>query len=136
MAFLAAPAEFLSFLVKQIFDDAQAEDVGRKLAAYEIFSPKDFWGFFSAGPSIYDFWKDHVDWERKGGILSKLTDMLIKLQNNEKEALGETDRLLDSHLDNPIDKKTNETLTTTWLAKYSYRLHLTQECTHQNLGSM
>ena len=93
-------------------------------------------GFFSAGPSIYDFWKDHVDWERKGGILSKLRDMRSKLQNNEKEALEESDRLLDSRLDNPIDKKTNETLTITWLAKYSYRLHPTPEGTHQILGSM
>ena len=136
MAFLAPPADFLSFLVKQKFDDAQAEDVGRKLAAYEIFSPKEFFGFFSAGPSIYDFWEYHADWERKGGILSKLRDMLIKLQTHEKEALEESDRLLDSRLDNPIDKQTNETLTTTWLAKYSYRLHPTQECTHQILGSM
>ena len=68
MAFLAVPSDFLAFLAKQMFDDAQAEDVGRKLAAYEIFSPKSFLGFFSAGTSIYDFWKDHLDWERKGGI--------------------------------------------------------------------
>ena len=114
----AVPADVLAFPCKQGFDDAQAEDIGRKFAAYEIFSPKDVWGFFSAGPSIYDFWKDHVDWERKEGILSKLRDMLIKLQNNEKEALEESDRLLDSRLENPIDKKTNKTLTTTWLAKY------------------
>ena len=107
MAFLAVPSDFLAFLAKQHFDDAQAEDVGRKLAAYEIFSPKYFLCFFSAGPSIYDFWKDHLDWERKGGILSKLRDMLIKLQNHEKEALEESDRLLDSRLDNPINKKTN-----------------------------
>ena len=84
MAFLEVPSDFLAFLAKQHFDDAQAEDVGRKLVAYEIFSPKELLVFFSAGPSIYDFWKDHLDWERKGGILSKLKDMLIKLQNHEK----------------------------------------------------
>ena len=85
----AALSDFLAFLAKQKFDDAQAEDVGRTLAAYEIFSPKYCLGFFSAGPSIYDFWKDHLDWERKGGILSKLRDMLIKLQHSEKESLEE-----------------------------------------------
>ena len=62
--------------------------------------------------------------------------MLLKLQRSEQQALEESDRLLDSRLDNPIDKKTNETLTTSWLAKYSYRLHPTQEGTHQILGSI
>ena len=62
--------------------------------------------------------------------------MLIKLQNSEKEVLELSRRQLDSRLDNPIDKKTNKTLTTTWLARYSYRLHPTQEGTRQILGSM
>ena len=62
--------------------------------------------------------------------------MLFKVQSSEKEALEKSDRLLDSRLDNLIDKKTNQTLTTSWLAKYSYRLHPTQEGTHQILGSM
>ena len=133
---VTVPADFLAFLNKQGFEEAQAEDVGWKLAAYEILSQKNRSGIFSAGPSIYDFWGDHSDWERKGGILSKLRDMLIKLQHSEKEALEESNRLLDSRLDNPIDKHMNKTLTTTWLAKYSYRLHPTQEGTHKILGSM
>ena len=62
--------------------------------------------------------------------------MLLKLQRSEKEALEDSGRLLDSRLDSSIDKKTNETLTTTWLAKYSYRLNPTQEGTHQIPGSM
>ena len=36
----AVPDNFLAFLNKQVFEEAQAQDVGRKLAAYEIFSPK------------------------------------------------------------------------------------------------
>ena len=99
------PEDFLALTNKQGFEEAQAFDVGLKLAAYEILSPKEFLGYFSAGPSIYDFWRDRKDWERKGGLLSKLRDMLIKLQNGEKEAIEESDRLLDSRHDNPTDQK-------------------------------
>ena len=51
----AVPGDLLAFLNKQVFDKAQALDVGRKLAAYEIISSKEFLGYFSAGPSIYEF---------------------------------------------------------------------------------
>ena len=100
------PADFLAFLNNQGFEEAKAEDVGRKLAAYKIFSPKEFLGLFSAGPSIHDFWSDQSDWERKGSTLSKLRDMLIKLQNSETETLEESDRLLDSRLDVSIIRST------------------------------
>ena len=60
----------------------------------------------------------------------------MNLQNNEKEAFEESDRLPDSPLDNPIEKKINETFITTWLARYSYRLHPSQEGTHQILRGM
>ena len=95
--------------------------------------PMICWGCFLAGPSIWEFWREHKDWERKGGLLSQMRDMVIKFQNDEKEALEESDRLLVSRLDNPIDKKTNETLTTTWLARHSCCLHPAQEGTHQIL---
>ena len=36
----AVPDDFLAFLNKQGFEEAQALDVGQKLAAYEIISPK------------------------------------------------------------------------------------------------
>ena len=62
--------------------------------------------------------------------------MLLKLQSSGKEALGESDRLLDSRLDNAIEQKTNETLTITWLAKHSCRLYPSQEGTYKILGSM
>ena len=80
---VTVPVDFLAFLKKLGFEEAQAEDVGQKLAAYEIFSQKQFLGFFSAGPSICYIWRDHSDWEQKGGILSKLRDMFIKLQHSE-----------------------------------------------------
>ena len=46
-----SPGDFLAFINKQGFEEAQALDVG----LYEILSPKEFLGYFSAGPSIYDF---------------------------------------------------------------------------------
>ena len=43
---------------------------------------------------------------------------------------------MDPTLDNPIDAKTNKTLTGTRLQAYGYRLHATQEAEKQILGCM
>ena len=43
---------------------------------------------------------------------------------------------MDPEVDNPIDKTAHDTLTRSWLFMYGYRLHPSQEGTHQVLGSM
>ena len=54
----------------------------------------------------------------------------------EKQAYEAKEQIAQAVLDNPIDAKTNKTLTGSWLQAYGCRLHLTQEGTNQILGSM
>ena len=52
--------------------------------------------------------------ENKGSYLAKLRDMLLTLQDNEAEARERESLILDSRIDNPIDRKTHDTLTKVW----------------------
>ena len=55
----AVPDDFLAFINKHGFEQNQALDVGLKLAAYEIYSPKDvFWGISSPVPQSMIAGKD------------------------------------------------------------------------------
>ena len=58
------------------------------------------------------------------------------MKKAEAKTKKEEDTLLDSTLDNPIDAQTNKSLTLTWESRYGFRLHPTQEATHQILGTM
>ena len=60
--------------------------------------------------------------------------MPSSLQRLEKEAVDAQEQIMDPILDNPIDAKTDKTLTGTWLQSYGYRLHPIQEATNQILG--
>ena len=89
---------------------------------------------------LVTFWKSVPEWQQenaaRGGIFASLRTMLNSLSRMEKQAVGAQDQIMDPTLDNPIDAKTNKTLTGTWLQAYGYRLHPTQEATNQILGSM
>ena len=86
------------------------------------------------------FWKSVPEWQQtdsvRRGILANLRTMLNSLSRMEKQAVDAQEQITDPILDNPIDAKTNKTLTGTWLQAYGYRLLPTQEATNQILGSM
>ena len=42
----------------------------------------------------------------------------MTLQDNEAEARERENLILDSRIDNPIEKKTHDTFTKVWLARY------------------
>ena len=129
---------FVEYIARHDFDPAQALEVATKLDAIGITTVKDFVGYFSGheGPSVYKFWNSIAEWKTKGSYLAKLRDMLLTLQDNEAEARERENLILDNRVDNPIDKKTHDTLTKVWLSRYGIRLHPTQEGTHQMMGSM
>ena len=60
----------------------------------------------------------------------------MTLQDNEADTRERENHILDNRVDNPIDKKTHDTLTTVWLARYGFRLHPIREGTHQVMGDM
>ena len=62
--------------------------------------------------------------------------MLLTLQDNESEARERESLILDNRVDNPIDRKSHDTLTKVWLSRYGIWLHPTQEGTHQIMESM
>ena len=63
-------------------------------------------------------------------------DKAKKQAKAQKARIAKKEALEYFRLDHSINTNVSETLTTTWLARYSYRLHPTQEGTHQILGSM
>ena len=100
-----------------------------------VFDVPQYLAYFSLLPLI-DFWKSKGEWARRGSLLSYLRNALIALQDAEVEAKTQSKTILDLNLDNPIDPKTNLSLTSTWEKQYGYKLHPTQEATHQILGSV
>ena len=97
-----------------------------------------FVGYFGAEPKLlFKFWDSNRDkWEKKGSVLGHLNNALDKLIKAKDARRDEEERLLDTTLDNPIDPRTNKSLTATWEKLYGFRLHPTQEGTHQILGSI
>ena len=129
--------EFVAYMRTQNFTLEDATDVAEKVAAAGLLSASDFLGFYSTkGTDMYRFWADQHDWQGKGGILARLRHMFDNLEASAESAKQQDALLMDPEIDNPIDKKTHDSLTRTWLSLYGYRLHPTQEGTHQVLGSM
>ena len=131
--------DFEDYIRKHDFQPEQALEVLTKLSLIDITTVKDFVGYFSGhheGPTVFKFWSSISEWRTKGSFLAKLRDMLLTLQDNESEARERESLILDSRVDNPIDRKTHDTLTKVWLSRYGIRLHPTQEATHQIMGSM
>ena len=85
---------------------------------------------------MYRWWNDQAGWQTQGNILARLRHMFNNLEASAASAKQQDALLMDPEVDNPIDKKTHDTLTRSWLAMYGYRLQPTQEGTHQVLGSM
>ena len=130
---------FVDYIARHDFEAGQALEVATKLEAIGITTVKDFVGYFShlnEGPTVFKFWNSIAEWKTKGSYLAKLRDMLLTLQDNESEARERENLMLDNRVDNPIDRRTHDTLTKVWLARYGIRLHPTQEGTHQIMGSM
>ena len=85
---------------------------------------------------MYRWWADQPDWRTKGNILARLMHMFDNLEASAAAAKQQDALLMDPEVDKPIDKKTHDSLTRSWLSLYGYRLHPTQEGAHQVLGSM
>ena len=131
----------VDYIARHDFEAGQALEVATKLAAIGITTVKHFVGYFShpnEGPTVFKFWNSTciAEWKTKASYLARLREMLLTLQDNESEARERENLMLDNRVDNPIDRRTHDTLTKVWLARYGIRLHPTQEGTHQIMGSM
>ena len=129
----------MDYITKHDFKPEQALEVATKLSLIDITTVKDFVGYFSGhheGPRMFTFWSSIPEWRTKGSFLAKLRNMLLTLQDNESEARERESLILNNREDNPIDRKTHDTLTKVWLSRYGIQLHPTQEATHQIKGSM
>ena len=109
--------EFVAYMRTQNFTAEQATDVAE-------------------GTDMYRWWNDQAGWQTQGNILARLRHMFDNLEASAASAKQQDALLMDPEVDNPIDKKTHETLPRSWLSMYGCRLHPTQEGTHQVLGSM
>ena len=130
---------FVDYIARHDFEAGQALKVATKLAAIGITTVKHFVGYFShpnEGPTVFKFWNRITEWKTKASDLARLREMLLTLQDNESEARERENLMLDNRVDNPIDRRTHDTLTKVWLARYGIRLHPTQAGTHQIMGSM
>ena len=132
-----ADPEFVAYTRTLNFTAEQAVDVAEKFSLSGLHSPSDFLGFCSTrGTDMYRWWNDQAGWQSQGNILARLQHMFDNLEASAASAKQQDALLMDPEVDNPIDKKTHDTLTRSWLSMYGYRLHPTQEGTHQVLGSM
>ena len=106
--------DFVDYITRHDFQPEQANEVSTKLLAIDTTPVKDFVGYFSGhqeGPTVYKFWSSIAEWRAKGSYLAKLRDMLLTLQDNEATARERESLILDNRVDNPIDRKTHDTLT-------------------------
>ena len=133
---MSVTQEFLDVIAKHDFQPDQILVVANKLTLIDSITVKDFLGYFSSGPTVYTFRDGIPEWKQHGNDLAKLRDMLMTFQDSEAEARERENLILDNRIDNPIDKKTHDTLTEVWLARYGSRLHPTQEGTHQIMGGI
>ena len=132
-----ADPEFVAYMRTQNFTAEQATDVAGKLSLAGLHSASGFLGFYNTkGTDMYCWWNDQAGWQTQGNILARLRHMFDNLEASAASAKQQDALLMDPEADNPIDKKTHDTLTRSWLSIYGYRLHPTQEGNHQVLGSM
>ena len=132
-----ADPEFVAYMRTQNFTADDATDVAEKLSIAGLYSASDVLAFYSTkGTDMYRWWADQADWRTKGNILARLRHMFENLEASASAAKQQDALLLDPEVDNPIDKKTHDSLTRSWISLYGFRLHPTQEGTHQVLGSM
>ena len=138
MATQQMSTELRDALKREGMKEDQFDICGAELASKcDVYTVKEFTGYFGAGQQfLVDFWKSKAEWRAKGSILAYLRNALNALVSADKKSKSEKDTLLDSTLDNPIDPQTNKNLTLTWESCYGFRLHPTQEATHQILGTM
>ena len=77
--------------------------------------------------ALSPFSKSVPEWQQptgiRGGIVANLRSMLNSLQRMEEQAVDAQEQIMNPILDNPIDAKTNKTLTVTWLQSYGFGLH-------------
>ena len=113
-------------------------EVGDRLFdTLEIHTTEEYVGFFTTNPKfLEDFWKSEVAWVKKGSLLAHLSNTLDALVEAKGRSAEAKRSLLDTSLENPIDPKTNTSLSKNWNDLYGVPLHPTQKGTHQILGAM
>ena len=128
---MATNPDFMAYLRTHNFDADQAQDVAGHLALSSLYSAPDFLGFYSTqGTDMHRWWNAQAGWQSQGNILARLRYIFDNLEASAASAKQQDALLMDPEVDNPIDKKTHDTLTSSWLSLYGYRLHPTQEGTH------
>ena len=130
------------FMKNSDMDRDTAIEVCQKLnAKLRLTSIDMFLHYFQATPLV-DFWKNVPEWNgvrngiAQGSILAQMRIAHIKLVKADKQSQADDDVAMDAAIDQPIDPRTNKSLTVTWRQHYGYDLHPTQEATHQILGSL
>ena len=107
--------EFVAYMRTQHFTAEQATDVAEKLSLAGLHSASDFLGFYSTkGTDMYRWWNDQAGWQTQGNILARLRHMFDNLDSIAASAKQQDALLMDPELDNPIGKKTHDTLTRSW----------------------
>ena len=112
MATATADPEFLAYMRTQNFTAEQATDVAKKLSLSGLHSASDFLGFYSTkGTDMYRWWNDRAGWQTQGNIRGSLRHMFDNLEASAASAKQQDALLMHPEVDNPIDKKTHDTLT-------------------------
>ena len=113
-------------------------EVGAELARRtRTLTVNQYVGYFSAKEDfIVKFWEGNAAWAHSGSLLAYMRNALLALSKAADKVRNSEDSLLDMTLDNPIDPKTNRSLTQAWVQEYGFNLHPTQEATVQLLSSM
>ena len=109
---MATNSDLVAYLRTQNFDSAQSVDVAKGLAISELFSTSDFICFYNTkGTDLHRWWNDQPGWQSQGNILARLRHMFDNLEASAAAAKQEDALLMDPEVNNPIDKKTHDTLT-------------------------
>ena len=112
MATATADPEIVAYMRTQNFTAEQATDVAEKLSLSGLHSASDVLGFYSTkGTDMYRWWNDQAGWQTQGNILARLRHMFDNLEASAASAKQQDALLMDPEVDNPIDKKTHDTLT-------------------------
>ena len=92
-------------MAKHDVEPDHALAVATQLSHIGIATAKEFFGYFSCGPTVYLFWDSIPEWKRHGNYLAKLRDMFMTLQDNEADARERENLILDNRVDNPLIRK-------------------------------
>ena len=118
-------------------EEGETEEVLEETWKLGVKTGRQFAGYFGPeGESLHTFWKGVSRWKGRGAIFSNMREAHELLNRMKSQRVEEEKVMLDPTLDNPIDPRTNELLTKIWKQRYGFRLHPSQEGTHQILGSM